>query len=164
MCFRNDRCRHNSEMEPQQGRTASPLRRRRLRPHGLRKTTLSNGWAECREKIGIEPKESCFLLTFPLIGLFRLRLPAQPVDATPSNQLIRQYFPWRTDLFGCTRSKPSQGSVPTDLTSRAILALVFSARWVRAECCVGPLRLPRVNQALGQNAWLRNEVIAFSAR
>ena len=71
MCFRNDRCRHNSEMEPQQGRTASPLRRRRLRPHGLRKTTLSNGRAECREKIGIAPKESCFLLTFPLIGLFR---------------------------------------------------------------------------------------------
>src|SRR5882724_12318421 len=76
-------------------------------------------------------------------GYFRVALPAQPVDATPSNQLIRQYFPWRTDLFGCTRSKPSQGSVPTDLTSRAILALVFSARWVRAECCVDPLRPPR---------------------
>src|SRR5258708_18602132 len=74
--------------------------------------------------------------------LFRLGLPAHTVDATPSNQLIRQYFPWRTDLFGCTRSKPSQGSVPTDLTSRAILALVFSARWVRAECCVDPLRPP----------------------
>jgi hypothetical protein len=47
---------------------------------------------------------------------FRLTLPAQPVDATPSNQLIRQYFPWRTDLFGHTRSKASQGSVPADLT------------------------------------------------
>src|SRR6266704_1450153 len=43
-------------------------------------------------------------------------LPAQPVDATPSKQLIRRYFRWRTDLFGCTRSKPSQGSVPADLT------------------------------------------------
>src|SRR6266481_7255821 len=74
----------------------------------------------------------------------RLTLPAQSVDATPSNQLIRQYFPWRTDLFGCTRSKPSQGGVPTDLTSRAILGLVFSARWVRAECCVDPLRPPRL--------------------
>jgi len=42
-------------------------------------------------------------------------MPAQPVDATPSNQLIRQYFPWRTDLFGCARSKPGQGSVPADL-------------------------------------------------
>ena len=43
---------------------------------------------------------------------------AQPVDATPSNQLIPQYFPWGTDLFGCPRSKPSQGSVPADLTFR----------------------------------------------
>src|SRR6266481_6126268 len=84
----------------------------------------------------------CYAIMFDPVPLFRLRLPAQPVDATPSNQLIRQYFPWRTDLFGCTRSKPSQGSVPTDLTSRAILALVFSARWVRAECCVDPLRPP----------------------
>jgi hypothetical protein len=30
----------------------------------------------------------------------RLVVPAQPVDATPTNQLIRQYFPCRTDLFG----------------------------------------------------------------
>src|SRR5229473_5739444 len=78
----------------------------------------------------------------PLTSLLRLALPAQTVDATPSNQLIRQYFPWRTDLFGCTRSKPSQGSVPADLTWRAILAFVFNARWVRAECCVDPLRSP----------------------
>src|SRR6267143_4881568 len=93
--------------------------------------------------------EEC-LLTFRLIGLFRLRLPAQPVDATPSNQLIRQYFPWRTDLFGCTRSKPSQGSVPADLTWRAILAFVFNARWVRAECCVDPLKPPDLRgRALG---------------
>src|SRR6266481_3739649 len=77
------------------------------------------------------------------IRLFRFPVPAQPVDATPSNQLIRQYFPWRTDLFGCTRSKPSQGSVPADLTWRAILAFVFNARWVRAECCVDPLKPPR---------------------
>jgi hypothetical protein len=33
-----------------------------------------NSWAECREKkIGIEPKESTFLLTFLFIGLFRFR-------------------------------------------------------------------------------------------
>src|SRR5712692_130577 len=48
--------------------------------------------------------------------LGRLTLPAQPVDATPSNQLIRRYFPRRTDLSDCTRSKPSQGGVPADLT------------------------------------------------
>jgi hypothetical protein len=45
-----------------------------------------------------------------------LVVPAQTVDATPSNQLIRQYFPLKTDLSGCTWSKPSQDSVPSDLT------------------------------------------------
>jgi hypothetical protein len=29
-----------------------------------------------------------------------LVVPAQPVDATPSNQLIRLYFPEKTDLSG----------------------------------------------------------------
>ena len=65
MCFRNDGCRHNCEMEPQQGRTASPLRTRRQRPYRLRKTTLSLGWAECREKIGIEPTGELFSLDIP---------------------------------------------------------------------------------------------------
>ena len=51
-------------------------------------------------------------------------LPAQPVDATPSNALIRRCFPGRSDLFGCPQSKPSQGSVAADLT----LASVFSFR------------------------------------
>jgi hypothetical protein len=74
---------------------------------------------------------------------FRLALPAQPVDATPSNALIRQYFPRRSDLFGCPRSKPSQGSVPADLTLAIDLAFVFNASRVRLECCVDPLRPPR---------------------
>jgi hypothetical protein len=43
-------------------------------------------------------------------------VPAQPVDATFSNSLIRQYFPERTDLPGFTQSEPSQGSVPFDST------------------------------------------------
>src|SRR5580704_17242725 len=71
-------------------------------------------------------------------------VPAQPVAATPSNALIWQCFLGRTHLFGSTRSKPSQGSVPADLTWPAILALVFNARWVRAECCVDRLRPPRL--------------------
>jgi hypothetical protein len=49
-------------------------------------------------------------------------------------------------IFGAiahvARSKPSQGSVPADLTEPAILAFVFNTRWVRAECCVDPLRPP----------------------
>src|SRR6267378_5457467 len=78
------------------------------------------------------------------ITLFRLRLPAQPVDATPSNAMIRQCFPGRSDLFGCPRSKPSQGSVPADLTLASDLAFVFNASRVRLECCVDPLRPPRL--------------------
>jgi len=39
-------------------------------------------------------------------ALVRFQLPAQPVDATPSSALIRQCFPGRSNLFGCTRSKP----------------------------------------------------------
>src|SRR6267142_1988647 len=72
----------------------------------------------------------------------RLGVPAQPVDATPSNALIRQCFPGRSDLFGCPRSKPSQGSVPADLTLASDLAFVFNASRVRLECCVDPLRPP----------------------
>src|SRR6266566_6627826 len=72
-------------------------------------------------------------------------LPAQRVDATPSNALIRQYFPGRSDLFGCPRSKPSQGSVPADLTLASDLAFVFNASRVRLECCVDPLRPPRLS-------------------
>jgi hypothetical protein len=43
-------------------------------------------------------------------------VPAQPVDATPSNALIRQWFPGRSDLFGSTQSDPSQDDVPFEST------------------------------------------------
>src|SRR5260370_9591970 len=79
----------------------------------------------------------------PRTGLVRFAVPAQPVDATPSNALIRQYFPGRSDLFGRPRSKPSQGSVPADLTLASDLAFVFNSSRVRLECCVAPLRPPR---------------------
>ena len=46
------------------------------------------------------------------------------VDATPSTALIRQRFPGRRDLFGCSPSKPSQGSVLADLTLERDLAFV----------------------------------------
>jgi len=74
----------------------------------------------------------------------RLTLPAQAVDATPSNTLIRQGFPGRSNLFGCPRSKPSQGSVPADLTLASDLAFVFNASRVRLECCIDLLRPPRL--------------------
>jgi hypothetical protein len=58
--------------------------------------------------------------------------------------LIRQCFPRRSDLFGWTRSKPSQGSVPADLTLASDLAFVFNPSRVRPKCCVDPLRPPRL--------------------
>src|SRR6266446_3399470 len=91
------------------------------------------------------PRRRCCWDHSPIHSLERLTLPAQPVDATPSNALIRQCFPGRSDLFGCPRSKPSQGSVPADLTLASDLAFVFNASRVRLECCVDPLRPPQLS-------------------
>ena len=60
--------------------------------------------------------------------LFRFPLPAQTVDATPFNAFIRQCFPGRTHLFGCTRAKPSQRSVPADLTLASDFSLCFQCK------------------------------------
>jgi RHS repeat-associated protein len=67
-------------------------------------------------------------------------VPAQPVDATPPNTLIRQSFPGRSDPFSCTWSKPSQVSVSADLTLSSDSAYVFNAKRVGLECCVDLLR------------------------
>jgi len=64
------------------------------------------------------------------------------VDATPSNALIRQRFPSRSDLSGCPPLKPSQGSVSAELTLESDLAFVFNASRARLECCVDLLRPP----------------------
>ena len=66
------------------------------------------------------------------------------VDATPSNALIRHCFPGRSDLFGCSRSKPSQGSVPFDSMLANNLAFKAPASRLRPWCCVDPLRPPRL--------------------
>ena len=104
-CFRNDGCRYNSEMDPQEGRTASPLRARRQPPYRLRKTTLSLGWAECRKKIGIEPKESCLLLTFPLIGLVRFPHLSDLRTQLVTNSLLLTHYclPLSDRLVTCSR-------------------------------------------------------------
>jgi|HubBroStandDraft_4_1064222.scaffolds.fasta_scaffold04372_7 hypothetical protein len=52
--------------------------------------------------------------------------PAQPVDATPLNRLIRRYFLWRTNLASCTHIKPKQGGVLFDLTLSDEFSLVES--------------------------------------
>jgi hypothetical protein len=71
-------------------------------------------------------------------------VPVQTVDATPSNALIQHCFPGRADPFGCSQSKPSQGSVFIGLTLTSDLAFVFNASRVRPRCCVDPLRPPRL--------------------
>ena len=76
----NDGRRHNSEMELQGRTIETPFRTRRqnktplpAEDHSQGKSARSNSWAECREKmIGFEPKGEVFLLTFPLIGPYRL--------------------------------------------------------------------------------------------
>jgi hypothetical protein len=67
---------------------------------------------------------------------------AQPVDATPSNALIRQCFLGRTDLFDTLGENLARDSVPADLIRQAFLAFVFNARWVLAECCGDLLKPP----------------------
>jgi hypothetical protein len=56
--------------------------------------------------------------------------------------MIRQSFPGRSDLSGCSRSKASQGSVPADLTLASDLAFAFNAELALAECCANPLNAP----------------------
>jgi hypothetical protein len=72
----------------------------------------------------------------------RFVVPAQPVDATPSNSLIQRSFADRTHLFDRTRSNPTQDSVPADLTLAGDFVFVFNASRVRPKCCVDPLNPP----------------------
>jgi hypothetical protein len=105
----NDWRRHDKDMEPQRTGSVPPLdTRKRNRTLGRRKTTLGVGVhvqpvhvqpvglnAEAK-KDRHQPEGEVFLLTFPFIGLVRLALPAEPVDATPSSALIRQCLRGRT--------------------------------------------------------------------
>jgi hypothetical protein len=65
--------------------------------------------------------------------------------AGSNDKQIGQCFPGRSDQFGCARSKPSQGSVPADLTLASDLTFVFNTNRVRLECCIDPLRPPRLS-------------------
>jgi hypothetical protein len=75
----NDGRRHNSEMEPQGRTTDSPFgTRRQSKTLCLDKTTLrvrvhvqTVGLNGETKRTGIEPEGEIFVLTFPLIGLYR---------------------------------------------------------------------------------------------
>jgi len=59
---------------------------------------------------------SCSTLAGVRGSSYRESLAAQPVDATPFNRLIQQYFPQKTNLYGSTQSEPKQGSVSFEST------------------------------------------------
>ena len=69
----------------------------------------------------------------------RETMPAQPVDATPSNRLIRQYFPSRIDLYGSTQSEPKQGSVLFESTLAYEISLLDSYKKTSSKCCIDRL-------------------------
>src|SRR6202521_518632 len=73
-------------------------------------------------------------------------MPAQPVDATPSNRLIGQYFPSRIDLYGSIQLKPKQGSVLFESTLANVISLVDSYKRTSSKCCIDPLRPPVLSE------------------
>src|SRR5580704_9977642 len=78
----------NKEMKPQGRGNVPALRAEATRPeqdHSRIESARSNSWAECRDtKCRHRADGETCLLTFSFIGLFRLALPVQTVDATPS--------------------------------------------------------------------------------
>src|SRR6266478_3584231 len=74
---------------------------------------------------------------------FREAVPAQPVDATPSNQLIRQYFSRAPISKAVLNQNLNRAVFSFNQRSRMNLAFETPADTSSAECCVDPLRPPR---------------------
>ena len=74
--------------------------------------------------------------------LLRLALRVQTVDATPSNQLIQQYFPWRSCLFGCIGQNLVRAAFRC-INLESDFGFCFQCKVGSSECCVDPLRPPR---------------------
>jgi hypothetical protein len=68
---------------------------------------------------------------------------AQPVDATPSSQLIRQHFPMEKRLSDCNPNQTLARMVfRLNRRSRMTLSNGGPCKWISALCCVDPLRPP----------------------
>jgi len=65
----------------------------------------------------------------PKVNVVRMTVPPQPVDATPSNALIRHCFPGRSALFGCPRS-----NIKPTLRLKGEGAWCYSAQ-ISIVCC-----------------------------
>jgi hypothetical protein len=81
---------------------------------GGRASELFTDWFEMRQR------------QVELGPTFRESLPAQPVDATPYDQLPWQYFPSKIDLYGSPQSEPKQGFALFELTPANEISLVDS--------------------------------------
>jgi hypothetical protein len=66
-------------------------------------------------------------------------LPAQPVDATPPNQLIQQCFPSRIDLHGVLNQNLNRAFVLFELTQANEIRLVDACQKTLTKCCIDPL-------------------------
>ena len=86
------------------------------------------------------------------IGAEFERATAQPVDATPYNQLLRQYFQSRIDLYGGTQSESKRGFILIELTPANEISLVDSYTKTLSKCCVDPLKPPRLSGPSGADS------------
>src|SRR5258706_14070937 len=85
---------------------------------------------------------------------FREAVPAQRVDATLSNQLIRQYFSRAPISKAVLNQNLNRAVFSFNQRSRMNLAFETPADTSSAECCVDPLRQPDLPGS-GQRADLR---------
>src|SRR5713226_6072706 len=75
-------------------------------------TVIGGSGSNCKATID---RCYCFVWSASTVDV-RLLVPAQPVDATPSNQLIRQYFPLENQSIRLYSIRTRQGSVPFEST------------------------------------------------
>jgi hypothetical protein len=76
-------------------------------------------------------------------------LRAQPVDATPSSELIRQHFPMEKRLSDCNPNQTLARMVfRLNRRSRTALSNGGPCKWILALSCVDPLNPPPYNIAL----------------
>jgi hypothetical protein len=75
----------------------------------------------------------------------RLTLPAQWVDATPSNQLIRQYFRLENRSVRLYPIRTRQGGVSFESTLANDFKLLRPGKHTSSQCCVDPWRPPALS-------------------
>jgi hypothetical protein len=85
-------------------------------------------------------------------------VPVQPVDATPSDRLIWQYFPSRIDLYGSRELEPKQGSVLFESKLANEITFVDSFKKTSNKCCIDRLSWRDLS---GHGSGFRGPVLVF---